>query len=453
MRHERYSNKQIDGGRGTSRTEALREGGLRAALGAALSLGLLAGILSVSAAACGGEGTGGSTTGGTGGTGPGECKNGIIIDDKCVAKCTPDKCLAGNVCVDNECKLTCTAHTDCNTGTQDCAAAKEDDTMADVLVCTNTGRAPQGVGCPFGKECGTVTACPDGKACDYAQCGGAACTKDAEACGDDASCTIGTCPDMSPCTVPACPADQCKPMVCRTAGEGDANAYCSINDCHADAECPGGYKCGLIHDPHGICDTNPPKGDNNFCGKTAEPCIAPADFEAGGATLMEGSLCLLRKACTPRIDCDSCETDLDCSQIAGQHCIPVGPNADKRCVTGCKTSKDCGPSYTCTGGNCVPRFAGGCIGMGNFCEPCQNDEDCGSKGTTKACVEVDDLTGERACLDLSFPDMCTKTSDCPKSPGGKQAICGTELGAQPGDSLYNRCYLPYNGNSNKFGCW
>jgi hypothetical protein len=164
-------------------------------------------------------------------------------------------------------------------------------------------------------------------------------------------------------------------------------------------------------------------------------------------------MCILRSACTKRIDCDPCQTDLDCSQIEGQVCVPVGPNADKRCVTKCKASKDCGPSYQCTGGNCVPRFMGGCIGTGKFCEPCQNDEDCGKKGSTVACVEVDDITGERGCLDLSFPDPCTKTADCPTAPGGKHAVCGTELGAGPGDALYNKCYLPYNGNSNKFSCW
>lgn len=455
MRHERYSKNHVDGGLSASAPRALVRDGLQATAGAVLALGLFAGALGMLAAACGGSNTGTtSTTGGTagsGGTGPGECKNGVIIDDKCVAKCTPDKCIEGNVCVGNECKLKCTAHTDCSIGTQNCVPAKEDDTMADVSVCTDNGLSAQGTLCPFGKECATVTACPDGKACDYLQCGGAVCTKDAAACGDDAACTIGTCPDKSACVVPACPLEQCKPTVCRTAGEGDATAYCSTNDCHADTECPGGFKCGLIHDPHAICDSMPTKGNNNFCGKTKEPCVDPATFGMDGNTLMEGSMCILRKACTFRIDCDPCESDLDCSQVPGQHCQTVGP--DKRCVTGCNSSKDCGPSYTCTDHSCVPRFMGGCIGQGNFCEPCQNDEDCGSKGSTKACVEVDSSTGERGCLDLSFPDMCTKTADCPTAPGGKHAICGTELGAGPGDSLYNRCYLPYNGNTNKFGCW
>ena len=116
-------------------------------------------------------------TGGSGGTGPGECKNGVIIDNKCVAKCTPDKCLEGNVCVGNECKLKCAAHTDCDTGTQNCVPAKEDDTMADVTVCTDNGLSAQGTLCPFGKECATVTACPDGKACGVAgDCANGVCS-------------------------------------------------------------------------------------------------------------------------------------------------------------------------------------------------------------------------------------------------------------------------------------
>src|SRR4051812_49412365 len=113
-------------------------------LHALAALGFLVGTAAVGVAACGGDQTGststgtsatsGSTTGGTS-TG-GDCVGGVVINGKCEAKCTPDKCLEMNTCVNNGCALKCTSHLDCNAGTQDCLPGKEDDTGTDVMVCT-----------------------------------------------------------------------------------------------------------------------------------------------------------------------------------------------------------------------------------------------------------------------------------------------------------------------------
>ena len=428
---------------------------LRTALRALLALGLFSASASVGVTACsGGEGTtaGGTTTGDTttGGTTTtttsstgtgGDCVGGVVINGKCEGKCTPDKCLAGNTCVNNACVLKCTKHTDCIAGTQSCLPAKEDDTAADVSVCTATGLAPVGTSCPYNTECAAVTACPDGKSCDYTQCGGAACTKDAAACGMDESCRIGTCPDASACVVPACAMAECLPLTCRTNGVGDALAYCTKRDCADDSQCPGGYTCDVTRDPHTICGLMPEKGNNTACGKTAEPCIDPADFGKNGNTYFEGSVCLLRKECIRRDQCSACASDLDCT-IAGQTCVKSGEGT--HCLRTCSKTSDCPDATACVAGSCQPLYMGGCEGKGEFCAPCINDEDCGTKGSSLLCAEVNDLTGQKGCFDNSFPTACLVDLDCPLSPGNRHGHCLNENdGLTPTDTVYHKCYLPF----------
>jgi hypothetical protein len=420
---------------------------------ALFALGLLGVSVGMGATACGG-GTSGTTStaaatssGAGGGTGStttstgGDCEGGVIVDGKCEGKCTPDKCLPGNTCVGNVCKLKCTAHEDCIAGQQDCEPAKEDGTMADITVCTATGLAPVGTPCPFKTECATVLGCPDGKSCDYTQCGGAACTKDEAACGADAACRIGTCPDKSACVVPGCPAASCLPLSCQTNGAGDALAYCTKLDCTDDKECPGGYSCGIVRDPHAICGLMPAKGDNTTCGTTAEACIDPATFGMNGNTYFEGSVCLLRKECLRNDRCSACTTNLDCTMF-GQTCVKSG--AGNHCLRTCAKTSDCPDGTACVTGSCQPLYMGGCEGKGEFCAPCINDEDCGKKGSSVACQIVNDLTDERGCFDTSFPTACMTDVDCPLSPGNRHGRCLAEAdGVNPGDAVYHKCYLPF----------
>jgi hypothetical protein len=165
----------------------------------------------------------------------------------------------------------------------------------------------------------------------------------------------------------------------------------------------------------------------------------------------------MRRMCLERFDCTTCKDNSDCSLTPGQRCVGTGPSGtDMRCALDCNIDKDCGPAYHCVTGSCVPRFAGGCVGTGKFCEPCQNDEDCGTKGSTMACV-VQKLSGERMCFDRSYPSPCDplmKDLDCPQAPGGRHGHCLDENnGLVPGDLAYHKCYLPYDANSNKYSCW
>lgn len=468
--------------------------------------------------ACGGE----TGTGGSGGAGScdgvivdGVCRecDGVIVNGVCEGKCTADKCLESNVCVGNRCLLTCTSHRDCDpAGGQDCVPAKDDETSADVNVCQFTGKpAGMGIPCPNGFECDGWRACPDNGICFSGQCGGdqAACVTDTDACNGVDNCTFGKCPDGTGCRTDCFTACNLW-LTCDTKGEADADAYCTKRDCMSDDECIGGYYCGIVRDPHGLCGSNPPKGDDSFCGTTNEPCVT---LPEAGTTRFEGSACVLRKSCLKRGPGAPCTTNLDCSQYDGLTCLAFA--GESRCAPLCTIDKDCPadsacpgdeqligavpascnnnvldageeceivdgqpvfsvPDLTCQGfgftqggtvscascqvntktclSACEPRFGAWKGPPGTFCAPCLTDEDCGTAGTYWACMDLSN--GQHGCFDRSLPDTCTKDSDCPASAGGKHGSCLDEdFGLAQGDPEYHRCYLPVNLNTNKTSCW
>lgn len=392
---------------------------------------------------------------------PEDCEGGYVTPEgKCEGKCTPDKCLADNACVGNRCQLKCDSHKDCYLdGSQECLAAAEDDTGAAIFTCQSAGRpAGFGVSCPFAEQCANWLACPDDGVCFATQCadaanpGGnpAACVQDADYCKDDPSCVVGKCPDGSGCRVNC--ATDCKPWLeCQTFGAADAEAYCTTRDCAADADCGAGFYCGIIRDPHEVCGSSPAKGNNNFCGTTTGACLSPG---ANGTSLFEGSMCMLRKSCLKRDQDVPCQSDLDCSQVDNQKCVSYA--GETRCAHTCAGPKDCLPDHACDPavGACVPKFTSWISDdMGSkFCEPCKNDEDCGSAGSTWACSELSG--GARACFDQTFPDTCETNADCPKSPSGKNGTCLNDAaGYDASSSVYKRCYFPLNLNTYKTSCW
>jgi hypothetical protein len=362
------------------------------------------------------------------------CVGGIVIDGSCEAKCQPSLCLGGNTCVGNQCKLVCQSVRDCQPG-QACVAATEDGTGMAVTICVADGKSTGiGTSCLLGTECSSLFTCHDGTACGASLCKGQACSG-------------GHCPDGSPCTPATCLASECAAMTCFGKGPGDANAYCSSNDCGSDADCTQGMGCEMHRDPHAVC---PATTASSACGKTSDPCIDPSAFMANGATYSQGPVCLMRKSCLVRGWCDACSSDADCSLVPGQHCKTVGP--DKRCVADCAMDSDCIAGLHCSGGSCVPRYAGGCVGQGNFCEPCVVDEDCGSTGGTGACIQFP--SGERACIDVSMSISCMVDTDCPTSPSGLHGQCLNQAaGYTSGTPGYDTCYAPYDGTTYRYGCW
>jgi hypothetical protein len=454
----------------------------------------------------------------------------VVLDDgSCEAKCEPDKCIEGNVCAGNRCRLVCDTHDDCFFGTQECAVVTNDSSGAPVSVCVENGRQPVmvngfpeggfGFGCPFGESQCTATACPNGLECDLNACPD--CARDTGACKAagralgvadlnafvDQHCNIGRCGDGSACTFNTCAPNECTAMTCITKGEGDAEAYCTHNDCVDDSGCPSGYYCGATRDPRDICgptcnagacsddgdpcqgDGDCQKGNNGICGQTTEPCLDPSQFNANGASFFEGSICLLRRTCLKRNECARCESHVDCSRGLGDVCTEAG--ADKVCARFCADDTDCRSDQACqpalVGGNhqftckasprvacgspadcpaladgnpdeCVPRFAcvprsGSCFG-GGFCSHCLDDTDCGDASTRSACVSVTD--GQNACYDFGAPSTCATGSDseCPQSPGGAFGECLDE-GEQVSSSSpsYRTCWFPFDDADSRFTCF
>jgi len=403
------------------------------------------GLGSAGATGCGDEVSG---AGGGGGGGNIVCDGGVIDDQgNCVAKCDPAKCIEGNICANNACRLPCDTHAECYPGSQACVPALEDDTGRLVNVCENVGRVaaplgayPQGTyatTCFFGEqECSAQIACPNGLECDPNSC--ADCELDMDACPneDGTGCNQGKCASTGEiCIFNTCDIAECTPFTCITAGEGDAEAYCTHHDCADDSACPAGFTCGETRDPRQICNTM--KGNTALCGgPTMDPCVDPSQFNAGGAQLYEGSLCLLRKTCLERGDCAPCDHNLDCSfsdaQVCTQH---AGSNVCARICTG---PGDCLPDEICSpydpaalNGGQYPGFCAEAPGV-----PCALNKDCASE----SCLPIVGTCG------LSPRFDCAQDGDCPTEGDTCQprSVCVPASGAcdasdAPGDKFCFHC--------------
>jgi hypothetical protein len=367
----------------------------------------------------GAGGAGGSGGAGSGGAGQGgapaddpSCSGGVIVNGVCEGRCSPDKCLAGNTCVGNRCVLVCASQADCAPdGTQNCAPAVEDSTGAAIQTCQPNGKvAGIGTPCPNGTECAGFQACPDG----------------------------------SPCASGGCAPELCKPLTCTNSVKNNLGQYCTLADCKADTDCPGGYACEDQRDPHALCGSNPPKGNNAYCGTTQDACVAAADFAKDGATYSEGELCLQRKYCKKRDYCWPCANDLDCGNLPGGRCVDVG--GSNRCVAACAASSDCPANASCVAGTCQPS-SGACEGQGKLCDVCQTDSDCPGG----YCYS----TGrERACVPLNKGTPCTNDASCPTVQSGKQGTCLNDFqGVSPDSPLFGTCSLPQNKDTLFSGCW
>ncbi|MCA9623065.1 MAG: hypothetical protein KC731_28800, partial [Myxococcales bacterium] len=330
-------------------------------------------------------------------------------------------------------------------------------------------------------------------------------------------CNVGRCAATGAlCVLNTCSPAECTPFTCITAGEGDAEAYCTHHDCDDDSECPSGFFCGETRDPRDVCNTT--KGSANLCGdNVADPCLDPASFMDNGAQFFEGSVCLLRKTCLKREDCNPCTTNLDCSWGQAQVCTThAGANVCARLCTGaadCKKDETCAPyaaatlgsdktgfcqdtpgvacgsAEDCGGGACLPVTGtcaqapgfdcaqdADCVTAGDVCVPrsvcvpssgacdasdapgdkfcfhCTKDSDCGDASSSMACVDAG--RGQLACLDLAFSTSCMADTDCPAAPSGLRGECLDEQeGVSPSSSVYHRCYFPFDDGEQAFTCW
>jgi hypothetical protein len=356
-----------------------------------------------------------STTGTGGGT---SCEGGYLrmVDGgtpTCEGLCKASLCTeANNICVNNDCALQCTSDAECQLQ-QNCAPAKEDGTGMAVTTCQANGLAAIGTSCPFGNECANIKACNDGTPCMA-----------------DTDCKMG---------------GTCQALTCLTAGSGDADAYCTLKDCQTDANCPGGYWCDTVRDPHQICGK--PKPNPSVCGTTSDPCVDPSMDMANGTTYEPGQFCTQRNECVKRSQCSPCTTDVDCSFIAaGAHCTQGS------CALDCGSDADCVNGFHCTSGSCVPR-AGSCApaqpGTGAICSPCRVQADC---GTGLICEELE-LGGFRACL-YTGAATCTSDGQCPKTVTGLHLFCADASGQPVQAGETGTCGpAPYFPATLSLDCW
>ncbi len=240
-----------------------------------------------------------------------------------------------------------------------------------------------------------------------------------------------------------CPAGtECAPgYECITTGPQDAHAYCA-SGCLADTDCPGGFECGYKRDGRRICNTN--KGNNGACGLNPNPCINSADITPASG-YVEGALCLQRRVCLKRDVCAPCSGDVDCSLVPGQKCVPLGN--DRRCAAACSKNTDCEASKYCDQGFCQP-LVGKCSGAA-FCSPCRFDLDCEPN------FNCTSLHGsEKSCIDQRFSKTCLTDEDCPMSPSGLYGACLDERqNVASTDSVYHRCYAPFDEENSAFSCY
>jgi hypothetical protein len=179
----------------------------------------------------------------------------------------------------------------------------------------------------------------------------------------------------------------------------DANAFCTIFDCAADSDCPGGWWCATVDRKPNVVTTHRSFGDTRtvcrprqYCAPCKEDhdCPRAADGtqqhcvpDAHGSTFCSLE-CATTANCPLDATCQSwfavctppkgpaCQSDEDCAPAKGtfQHCL------SGTCTPECAGASDCDPGQQCGSlSTCQPR-AGTCLGDGSFCSPCRSDSDC-----------------------------------------------------------------------------
>lgn len=252
-------------------------------------------------------------------------------------------------------------------------------------------------------------------------------------------------------------ASACSPVPLSTDGgppdaeppdSGQPDGWAPPTFCTDDAECGSGYYCAVLRSPRLVCGRGE-YGLAGTCGWTTEECVRQLDLMRHGQTYFPGSVCLLYTGCAPRGECAPCTNDFDCWQRRPSRCIDIG--GSMRCAADCTDDRQCAIGSECRSGSCVPRF-GACVGTGGFCEACVSDEDCGGEGTEMECVTW--ASGERSCVDRSYPDACVSDEDCPVAPSGMHGVCLDERSnVLPGSDLYHRCTTPRDSTTGTPTCW
>jgi hypothetical protein len=253
------------------------------------------------------------------------------------------------------------------------------------------------------KKCGSSQACAAGTVCIETPDGGPACQ---QPCTGQAECPFNTyCNDglangqasnwCAPTTYPLAQlpgewAASCKTgcdsadgFACYAPLPTDPDAFCTLNDCLYDSDCPGGWWC-------------------------AEVNTAP------NYTTTQRSFGTTTKWCLPRQYCSTCQMDHDCSKAADgtqQHCVQDSAGSGF-CTPQCGSNASCPLDATCKLQWTVCAQA-----------TCKADTDC--------------VVAAENCVAGSCQLKCEKDADCPSSNGAPQhcatGICETQACASDDD--------------------
>ncbi|MDF1563309.1 MAG: hypothetical protein P1V51_09705 [Deltaproteobacteria bacterium] len=241
-----------------------------------------------------------------------ECRHGTCacLED---ASCqTGEVCDATGACVPDTTPPECTADDGCDPGE----------------ICVDNV-------CVASPSCAADADCPGARVCDAGVC--------VEACAQDGDCG-------SPAQAWACEAGHCSPRclsdngcpagtICDLQGMG---GICHPAECATLADCSGS---NVICDSadHGRCQGITPCTADTDC-TFGEWCGLPADCPPGYDCTAGNEYCVARPSCVVDIDCQAGEF---CDQ---NFCFEA---------TGCTTRADCGATFDCVGGLCVPGVCRG----------------------------------------------------------------------------------------------
>lgn len=212
----------------------------------------------------------------------------------------------------------------------------------------------------------------------------AAACKTSKTCEDGKVCTDGVCTEPKSCKAQSdCPFGQ----TCVTTG---AKSVCSADSVTLTKKSKGqwGYAC----DPSGGIEGNP-------------SCDTKQKFKCRGKSPTDGNAYCTRY---------ECESDRECA--GGYYCATVNtaPNAESTSLAIGATEKAC-----------IPR---------DYCDPCENDVDCTSKGNANTkCAK--DKGGKGYCT-----KECSADSNCARDAQCKDGTCVPRAGTCKGDgSLCSPC--------------
>jgi hypothetical protein len=260
------------------------------------------------------------------------------------APCSDTTCSEGMRCVQNECRPACVTQSDCPAG-QNCAAWGFDDgsqgLFCAVLDYAKGGRTGQFEACQADSECDSLRgfSCVDGACrirCDsHFDCASVGlCESSASASYCAASTPAKSGQYYQHCPAGATDCDKQAGFLCLSAGVGDLDSYCT-NDCHADAECPQGFRCGTI-------SATPCVDACGVAGQQGANCVAANLIGAGKAFECVQPFGLVRHVCERRSFCSSCQTDEDCLAVPGQICAR-DQSGEKICTQRCDPDVDSCP--------------------------------------------------------------------------------------------------------------